>query len=634
MNSNKDIKIVGFDFFDTLFHRDCHPEKILVLWAREMAAFMHMAVYPQNLYIIRKEAERELQLDGKREEASYHELIDEIYSKLNNNTFSQEEFYKTSLIREIELEKKHLYPDNNNIKLLKEYFLNGKKIVLVSDFYCGTELFNAILNKYGLRKYFSNLYVSSDLDMRKSTGSLYKYILKDQQIHASEMLMIGDNAVSDYTIPRKIQINTEPKPYKRNELIYNKEYIKKCFNKALKQKPFGGFVPALFLFCERLYYNASKERINTLLFCAREGQNLKKIFDYYQDSFYPEHKITTKYLYISRRASLMPSLLPLQEETFSRITRQYEELTVKDFLYSSGFDYSEIDLICEKMKLKSDILVSNADHYHVIEQLKLNRDFKSIYEEKRVRQKKLLSDYIIQLSGNTDTIALVDIGWKGTIQDNIFSAFGTKKKVFGFYFGLFSEAVSNEMNYKIGLVFDEKRKSDNFKLFAHNYVQLERVFAANHGQTIEYIQSTNTVRPIISQDPKDVEIYNYIKDFQKDMNKTFKNICSVFENSTFDSSSLEKEIANNYLKYLTTVAPREYKMFLSFGKKVKENFGNISHKKVREDKFIQQDKIGKKNFLYVDYIYRVLDKLHLKIFYPAGSLYCYIVYFIMKRFIN
>ena len=630
MNLKQNIKIVGFDFFDTLFHRDCHTEKILVLWAREMSSFMHMAVCSQYLYMIRKEAERELKLNGKREEASYHELIGLIYSKLNNSVLSQEDFYKKSLTTEIDLEEKHLYPDNNNLSLLKEYFSNGKKIVLISDFYCGAQLFDAVLNEFGLRKYFSDLYVSSDLNKRKSTGSLYKYVLKDQQIYASELLMIGDNVISDYTIPRKLQINTYRKPYKSNKLINNKKYIVKCFDKALKQIPFGGYTPVLFLFCERLYINATKKRINTLLFCAREGQNLKKIFDYYQEVFYPEHKIKTKYLYISRRASLMPSLLPLQEETFGRITRQYEELTVKDFLYSCGFDYAEIDLICEKIQLKSDALVSSADHFHIINQLKSNKDFESIYEEKRVRQKKLLSDYIMQLSGNSDEIALVDIGWKGTIQDNVFSALDRKKKVFGFYFGLFSETASDGMNWKIGLVFDEKRKTDNFKLFVHNYVQLERVFAANHGQTIEYIQTNNSVLPIISQDPKDVEIYNFIEKFQKDMNKTFEYICSAFENSTFDSSGLEKEIANNYLKYLTTVVPREYEMFLDFGKKVKENFGNISHKKVKEEKFIQQDKIGKKNFLYVDYVYRVLDKLHLKFFYPAGSLYCYIVYLAKK----
>ena len=48
---------------------------------------------------------------------------------------------------------------------------------------------------------FTKYYVSSDLGKRKDFGDMYDYILQDLKIHPSRIIHIGDNTLSDWSIP-------------------------------------------------------------------------------------------------------------------------------------------------------------------------------------------------------------------------------------------------------------------------------------------------------------------------------------------------------------------------------------------------------------------------------------------------
>ena len=77
-------RIVAFDFFDTLVHRDCHPEVVLYEWAKEVAAYMKYRVSPSQIYDCRKEVEfRFKQQSG--EEMPYDSLLGDTYSRLLPN---------------------------------------------------------------------------------------------------------------------------------------------------------------------------------------------------------------------------------------------------------------------------------------------------------------------------------------------------------------------------------------------------------------------------------------------------------------------------------------------------------------------------------------------------------------------
>ena len=74
-----------------------------------------------------------------------------------------------------------------------------------------------------------------------------------------------------------------------------------------------------------------------VLFCSREGQLLKKLFDLYQSTFLHKNKIQTYYFYVSRRSTLIPSLTNPDVEDFDIIFRQYKKIKFRKF--SSEFKF-------------------------------------------------------------------------------------------------------------------------------------------------------------------------------------------------------------------------------------------------------------------------------------------------------
>ena len=47
----------AFDFFDTVIHRNCHPEVILYSWSKELANNLKYRVSSSQIYEIRKKIE-------------------------------------------------------------------------------------------------------------------------------------------------------------------------------------------------------------------------------------------------------------------------------------------------------------------------------------------------------------------------------------------------------------------------------------------------------------------------------------------------------------------------------------------------------------------------------------------------
>lgn len=625
------IRLVAFDCFDTLFHRDCHPEVVLFSWAREMSSFLKFVVIPETLYRYRKNCEDEMK--QRAEDIRYEELLNVLYEKLKNEIqmeSSLEDFIATSYLIERNIEMQHLIKDEKNISLLKNQSIQGNKVIIITDFYLPKKFFEYIFSQFGIIDYISDIFVSSEIGKRKSTGTIYKYILEYYDITPDCITMIGDNKLSDNKIPHKLGLRIEFSPYINKRRVNDYKSLKKKIMTATKSKEgeyFNGYVGALYLFCERLYAMAVKENVKILMFCSREGQNLKRLFDIYQKRLYPQHLINTKYLYVSRSSTLLPSLTEVSDEKFERIFRQYHEIVINDFLQSIGFSENEI-IYLEKSGIDCRKIIKRNDEY--LNTLYNNKIFLSLYNKKRIQQRDLFQSYIYKLNeDNIQKLFLVDIGWKGTIQDNIYEILQGKTEIVGFYFGLFKHSV-NIQNKKIGVLFDENSKSNYYNIFTYNYVDLEKVFAADHGQTLRYTNKDKTIRPVLSTKPEDLEIYRFTYVWQNRMNELFACLCEEFENSIQSGENMIKIITKSYLREQCVYRPKYYKIYLEFREKVKENFGNLSGRKDLADSTTIRDKGIKKSYLYIDYSYRIFDRMHLHILSPLAELYCYFVYFVKK----
>ncbi len=112
-----------------------------------------------------------------------------------------------------------------------------------------------------------------------------------------------------------------------------------------------------------------------------------------------------------------------------------------------------------------------------------------MYEKKRQHQRKYLIDYLdsFGVDFHKEGLNIVDVGWKGSIQDNIFFSLGKEVTVSGYYLGLFQPTNLNESNHKFGLLFsDNPTKTSFFDVYNNNRSLFEMLLTATHGSADGY----------------------------------------------------------------------------------------------------------------------------------------------------
>lgn len=627
---DSNCKVVAFDFFDTLVHRRCHPEVVIANWAREMATFLNFKIDELEIYNLRKLSE--LELKKTVEESTYNDLITTLYTKLDREyslPISSRMFVEYSGNIEKKIELSNIY-FNNDIKPILNYAKeNGKKIIIISDFYYGKDLMEAVVNKVGISDYFSEIFVSADFGKRKSSGSIYDLVLEKMNVDPSTILMVGDNIHSDNEVPQSKGMKSYHIEFKERHDFFKGKQLSKKIKSILFPKnfdaPFNGYLGTIFLFIENLYNNLIQEEVQDVLFCSREGQLLKKLFDLYQES--KSIKISTHYFYVSRKATLVAALNDIDKENFKGIFKQNNSIMLADFLSSISFSEEEQNTLFKRLDLKSDSIVRPSQFESCLSLLKNDDFFRRNYNKKRLEQKQLFWQYIntIIKDSSISKLTVVDIGWKGSIQNNITEALGEAVEVRGYYFGLL---ISNN-TLKNGIVFSGgSSKSKYYDIFSKDYMMYERIFVADHGPVNGYmLTDEGRVQPYILNNPEELELYRYVKDYQEQVITGFSELTKIMDNAIYSKEGLKNIVARLTLYQNCVQYPKNWQIERNLRRKSKENFGDISGVLSKNKIEVIKKKTEKINYAFVDYAYKIPQS----IFKNNGlnfisNLYCHIVY--------
>ena len=219
----------------------------------------------------------------------------------------------------------------------------------------------------------------------------------------------------------------------------------------------------------------------------------------------------------------MPSLKNLEKEDFSRLLKQYRKLSIETFLSTIQFSEQEIkEMGFSDIKTEYDT-IENED---VFVSLKSNDNFRLLYERKRNEAKKTLEGYL-KINGikRGAHISVVDVGWKGTMQDNIWNLFEGDIFITGLYLGYSREGENNANSLKRGLLFDYVNYGGcpeiSSDIFAFNSFLYEMILVAEHGRTECY---SDSFTPILKVDD-DIRMYEeYAKSIQDEIYNKFSLI--------------------------------------------------------------------------------------------------------------
>ena len=204
----------------------------------------------------------------------------------------------------------------------------------------------------------------------------------------------------------------------------------------------------------------------------------------------------------------------------------------------------DINKIAYQMDVSSNIeLELESD---VFKKLKANQLFIKLYSEEK-RKADIFIEYANDFFDD-GILNLVDVGWKGTIQDNIQKSI-PKSNIKGYYLGLiFSGYSSVEKENKIGVLFsDYPCKSSGFNILYRNFDFFEKIFVADHGPVIGYEKKVNNIVPILDIDKKHTNIYRFVKKYQENMIDGYIQLLEIYKqtcylpNEMFDSRKIIKK---------------------------------------------------------------------------------------------
>lgn len=637
-----DIKNVFYDIFDTIVSRTVQPEYVKKIWSTNIVKIFNLNISSVELYCLRNKIEIDLCnksiSKGHDGENTYYDTIKEIFNKVKVGCdFTN--FLEICTNEEISIESSVLYVNEDILKSIKEYKKKKCKIYCLSDMYLSKQMVIEIFNNLGIAKYFNDIFVSCEYLKNKVSGRLYDVVLKQLKIKPESCLMIGDNKAKDYDMPISKGINAQhiDRSDKNN---YYEEFMKNNSPEIVKKnlielsktnnENFNNMIYSLYNFIDRLYYKLIREEYNEVFFLAREGEYLKKLFDYYVDNNYGK-KIKSHYLYVSRKATYLPSLKSLNEEDFSFLLDQYSYITIREFLSSLNFDKEEIKMIENDLIELFDIdkKIGWFKDSLELKVLKKSQVFKDIYETKRIEQNTLFKKYVKQHSNNK-RIMIVDIGWNGSIQDNIQNILGKEYEVSGCYFGL---CLRNQKyaGRKYGLVFANYPYQDKqYPLYFENRTIYEIMCGASHGSANKYILNNDKkVEVSLFSKKEEQAIYkNIVKPTQDKMFETYKRINEILCNKYYDNIEINK--IYNKIQYNLLYKPTKEQ--LNFFDKIYhyENFGVFefttfnNSKKVGIKKIIKEHvKFFLKYGTYFDDTFWPVLKLHNNKMYIPYKLYKY-----------
>ncbi len=615
---NNDVLLV--DFFDTCVTRDVHPEYIKYLWSARIREALGLKISSEEVYQIR--AALELQLCIRNKNAGhdddfyfpefsrfFYDYISIHYKTIESlsSLYTISEFVALASKIELDLEFEHQILLDEMINYLREEKESGKVLILVSDFYLSKSEFAQILRHHKIEDLFSELYVSSEYLKNKRSGNLFDIVIAECALDPQKTTMIGDNLHSDFESPKSkglkaIHLDKSDKKRSDEKLLEDvlsqsvtSQNIWNQVNDRIRTGVlFSNMSLTFYSYIARLYNRLREDNVKDVFFLSREGEFLKKIFDCYQESLNINNPINSHYFLASRRSTFLPSLRPIGEENFEILFRQYVRISGKEFLLSLNLDESWIEGFQKEISENIEVREIDFPNSEVFTKIIKHSSFIREYERKRLEQKELFLKYLDSFGANLEggTFSLVDVGWKGTMQDNIRKLLPDSISIHGYYFGLMTNVNINPSNRKEGIKFSPPAEATQYGawIYSNTITVYEILLGASHGSATEYFldsnnssEGSNSVGVSLTAHPYETQLYNEkISPLLDSYYKTFKELCSVFNSTHFNIEFFDRMIAEFHAQMV--LMPKEEEMAFVESISHFENFGVFEFTEFRRER--------------------------------------------------
>lgn len=425
-------------------------------------------------------------------------------------------------IAELELafEIANTFPDKEIVQFIAAY--PAEKTLYLSDFYMGSAMLDRLLAHHGLDAIVADGLVSCDLMLNKRSGRLFRHVHALYGVSPADHVHIGDNPYADVERPRSIGINAvsylPEQPHldrgtreatfasrnalfaqlhastlqageKASETLASHEAA--AFQVGLQAAPlFIGF--ALFI-AERAVMDAP----DRLFFFTREGEFFHRLYTtLFPEGAHAGHRLPpASVLCVSRQATFAASLEAVTISELGRVWSLNSQQKLSTLFAILDIDIDMLAPLLDELGLSADELIVNPGQDPRILALFSNPQFLTEARASAASRREHLTAYLGQNGVEPGRkLGFIDIGWRGTIQDNIARVLKDNDTV-GYYLALRSflnEQPPNTSKFAFG---PDERIESNMDFF-ETFEPLELLCNSSEGSVSGYRQEGDSIVPI------------------------------------------------------------------------------------------------------------------------------------------
>lgn len=464
-------KLRTLDVWDTLIRRHCHPECIKLavaqhVWLRFADRLRNPDTEAWGLYLKRLEVERALATAARKGDSDDEYALDDVNADWIGRILDLPSADRVKLAGELvalefRFECERSFPDPDIVRFLASH--PSEKTIFLSDFYMGAEMLTKLLQHHGLTSLVEEGLSSCDVGMNKRSGKLFAHVHKAFSVAPANHVHIGDNIHSDVQMPKQLGIKAihfapteghlkrelrEQLFSARSELflhLHEKSLSEaKAHLKEMLVHSEGAFItgvrtaPLFVGFAQFIAESCLRDKVGHVYFQTREGEFFLRVFK----ALFPENQYAgmalpaASLLEVSRLSTFTASLRESSVEELRRVWRLVQSQSMAALLKTLGMPAEDVWPMLQRHGLSLDEIIERPWEHAGVRSLLDDTEFKQSLQEKVQQDRVMLLRYLEQ-QGVTETnrIAVVDIGWRGTIQDNL-ATLTPDVPYFGYYLGL------------------------------------------------------------------------------------------------------------------------------------------------------------------------------------------------------
>lgn len=497
-------KVISFDLFDTLLIRRIHDPDVVKLpvarYISKIAGTYDISLPAQNVQRMRDTIEqRHRAKTGEQfddHEACYPQYMQELLVEILKTHYS-DSILDLVTTYELTMENSMLVPRSELVAWIQKLHQRGKRLFIISDMYMPGSHLKKLVEHAGILDLFEDVISSADTFLAKASGKAYPMIAERYGLTASDWLHVGDNPFSDGMRAAEAGIDAliihDPREDQRKSIVkryYNYSDGRAFWRGRLLQQLMApledenkevaplyaegyNFVgPLIGIFIQQLAEKCRQNNITKVFFLSREGWTFKRYWERVVPLLYPEGGVPeTEYLYVSRMALAGASC------AHQGLTKTNADIA---FLPSGNRDFRDV---CRIFGLDTDKFTQVLNHYGLSADTCLSHIHDGYLPENRKKFDEMLGDREFQREVKSQTmpaneamqryfaevglfdherVAIVDIGWLGTIQRFMFEAIAHRKdcpRCYGYLFAAtrgipYPECEKNSIE---GIIYDRNR---------------------------------------------------------------------------------------------------------------------------------------------------------------------------------